>query len=87
MEQQLQEISEKQKASWNQFSPGWKKWDADILDFMKPIADEMIDLLKPKRAETILEIAGGTGEPGLASLLCSTAEKLLSPIWQKACLM
>src|SRR6185437_6255884 len=71
MEQQLQEISEKQKASWNQFSPGWKKWDAHILDFMKPIADEMIDLLKPKRAETILEIAGGTGEPGLsiASLL------------------
>lgn len=66
MEQQLQEISEKQKASWNQFSPGWKKWDADILDFMKPIADEMIDLLKPKRAETILEIAGGTGEPGLS---------------------
>ena len=32
MEQQLQEISEKQKASWNQFSPGWKKWDADSKD-------------------------------------------------------
>lgn len=66
MEQQLQEISEKQKASWNQFSPGWKKWDAEILDFMKPIADEMIRLLDPKGAETILDIAGGTGEPGLS---------------------
>lgn len=65
MEQQIWEMSEKQKASWNQFSPGWKKWDTDILDFMKPIADEMIDLLKPKGSEIILEIAGGTGEPGL----------------------
>ncbi|HET7119507.1 MAG TPA: class I SAM-dependent methyltransferase [Hanamia sp.] len=66
MEQQLREISEKQKASWNQFSPGWKKWDTEILDFMKPIGDEMIDLLKPKDSEIILEIAGGTGEPGLS---------------------
>ena len=66
MEQHLREISEKQKASWNQFSPGWKKWDAEILDFMKPIGDEMIDLLKPKGAQMILEIAGGTGEPGLS---------------------
>ena len=66
MEQKLQEISEKQKASWNQFSPGWKKWDEEILDFMKPIAAEMIDLLKPNGSQIILEIAGGTGEPGLS---------------------
>ena len=66
MEPQLQEISEKQRASWNQFSPGWKKWDTEILDFMKPIGDEMIDLLKPKGTEIILDIAGGTGEPGLS---------------------
>lgn len=71
MEQQLQQISDKQKASWNQFSSGWKKWDAEVLDFMKPIANEMIDLLKPKGAEIILEVAGGTGEPGfsIASML------------------
>lgn len=66
MEHQLREISEKQKASWNQFSPGWKKWDKEILDFMKPIGDEMIDMLKPKGLEIILDIAGGTGEPGLS---------------------
>lgn len=66
MEQQLQQISEKQKESWNQFSPGWKKWDTEILDFMKPMGDEMIALLKPKGSEVILEIAGGTGEPGLS---------------------
>ncbi len=66
MEQQLQEISDKQKASWNHFSPGWKKWDTEIIDFMKPMGNEMIDLLKPKGTEVILDIAGGTGEPGLS---------------------
>jgi len=66
MKQELQEISEKQKESWNQFSPGWKKWDTEILDFMKPMGDEMIDLLKPKGSEIFLDIAGGTGEPGLS---------------------
>jgi len=66
MKQQLQEISEKQKESWNQFSPGWKKWDTEILDFMKPMGDAMIDLLKPKGSEIFLDIAGGTGEPGLS---------------------
>lgn len=66
MEAKIQEISDQQKASWNRFSPGWKKWDSDILAFMQPIADEMVDLLKPQNADIILDIASGTGEPGLS---------------------
>jgi ubiquinone/menaquinone biosynthesis C-methylase UbiE len=71
MEQQLEEIREQQKASWNQFSPGWKKWDDLTMDFLKPMGDEIIRLLKPKNSELILDVAGGTGEPGLtiASML------------------
>ncbi|MGB5287067.1 MAG: class I SAM-dependent methyltransferase [Ignavibacteriaceae bacterium] len=65
MEQQLEEIREQQKASWNQFSPGWKKWDDLTMDFLKPMGDEIIRLLKPKNNEVILDVAGGTGEPGL----------------------
>jgi len=65
MEQQLEIIREQQKASWNKFSPGWKKWDDLTMDFLKPMGDEIIRMLKPKSDEVILDVAGGTGEPGL----------------------
>ena len=66
MEPKLQEIREQQKAAWNKFSPGWKKWDFEILDFMQPFADEIITLINPKGSEVILDVAAGTGEPGLS---------------------
>ena len=65
MELQLETIREQQKASWNNFSPGWKKWDDLTMDFLKPMGDEIIRMLKPKSNELILDVAGGTGEPGL----------------------
>jgi hypothetical protein len=36
MDQQLQEIREQQKASWNKFSSGWKKWDNLVTQFLQP---------------------------------------------------
>jgi ubiquinone/menaquinone biosynthesis C-methylase UbiE len=71
MEQQLEEIREQQKATWNKFSPGWKKWDELTMDFLKPMGDEIIRLINPKGADVVLDVAAGTGEPGLtiASML------------------
>lgn len=63
---QLQEIREQQKASWNKFSPGWKKWDYEFMDFLKPMGDIMISQLDLKKTDNVLDIAGGTGEPGLS---------------------
>lgn len=65
MEQYLVDIREQQKASWNKFSPGWKKWDDLTMSFLKPMGDEIIRLLNPKDADVVLDIAAGTGEPGL----------------------
>ena len=65
MELQFQEISNQQKASWNKFSPGWKKWDNLMMDFLKPMGDEIIRLISPKEEDMVLDIAAGTGEPGL----------------------
>lgn len=65
MEQQLEEIREQQKASWNKFSPGWKKWDNLMMDFLQPMGDEIIKLLRLNDADNVLDIAAGTGEPGL----------------------
>ncbi|MFI5237708.1 MAG: class I SAM-dependent methyltransferase, partial [Ignavibacteriales bacterium] len=71
MEQQLVEIRNQQKESWNKFSPGWKKWDDLTMEFLKPMGDEIIRLIKPKGSDVALDVAAGTGEPGLtiASML------------------
>lgn len=69
MEVQLEEIREQQKASWNKFSPGWKKWDNEFMDFLKPMGDKIIGLLDLKESDHVLDIAAGTGEPGLTIAL------------------
>lgn len=65
MEYKLTEIREQQKAAWNKFSQGWKKWDELNMDFLKPVGDEIIRLIDPKDSDVVLDIAAGTGEPGL----------------------
>ena len=65
MNQQLEEIREQQKQSWNKFSAGWKKWDAMTMDFLNPMGQEIIASINPSGSDNILDIAAGTGEPGL----------------------
>ena len=65
MNHQLEEIREQQKQSWDKFSPGWKKWDDLTMDFLKPMGLEIIASIKPSGQDSVLDIAAGTGEPGL----------------------
>ncbi len=65
MNPRLEEIREQQKQSWDKFSPGWKKWDELTMDFLKPMGDEIITSIKPSGNDAVLDIAAGTGEPGL----------------------
>lgn len=71
MEEQRKMIREQQRMSWNKFSPGLKKWDQLFMDFLKPMGDELIERLDPKNGDFVLDVAAGTGEPGLtiASML------------------
>ncbi len=71
MNTELEEIREQQKQSWNKFSPGWKKWDHLTMDFLSPMGVAIIASIKPAGNDIILDIAAGTGEPGLtiASML------------------
>ncbi|MEO6129623.1 MAG: methyltransferase domain-containing protein [Ferruginibacter sp.] len=66
MEQQFQDISNKQKASWNKFSSGWSKWHESLNDHMQPASDGIINLLKPGGSQKILDVASGAGEPGFS---------------------
>jgi ubiquinone/menaquinone biosynthesis C-methylase UbiE len=65
MEAQLVTIREQQREIWNRFSPGWKKWDDLTMNFLKPMGDEIIHLLNPKGTDMVMDVASGTGEPGL----------------------
>lgn len=65
MEQEIRMISEEQRQSWNKFSPGWKKWDNLFMDFLKPMGDEIVEQLNLYDGAMVLDVAAGTGEPGL----------------------
>ena len=93
MEAQLEKIREVQKAAWNKASAGWKKWDDLMMNFLNPMNAEMIQMLNINDTDIILDVATGTGEPGLttASLLkggkvvaTDLAEEMLSVANQKA---
>lgn len=65
MEAHLEMIRDQQKETWNKFSPGWRKWDEFTMEFLKPFGVEIIRMIEPRAGETILDVASGTGEPGL----------------------
>ncbi|GAB2813543.1 class I SAM-dependent methyltransferase [Ferruginibacter profundus] len=65
MNEQLEEIREQQKQSWNKFSSGWKKWDQLTMEFLHPMGQSIIASIQPSGNNRILDIASGTGEPGL----------------------
>jgi len=77
MEQQLEQIREQQKASWNKFSSGWKKWDDLTMDFLKPMGTEIIKQLNLKNSDVVLDVAAGTGEPGLTIAASLTEGKVI----------
>lgn len=77
MKAELREISEKQKASWDKVSYGWNKWDTIMMDFLKPSGDEIIRLIRPHGTDYVLDIAAGTGEPGLTIATMLTGGKVM----------
>src|SRR5438067_1851239 len=51
---------------WDRFSPGWMKWDALVMEMLAPVGAEMIGALALRDGSEHLDIASGTGEPGLS---------------------
>jgi SAM-dependent methyltransferase len=59
-------IRAQQRQTWDRFSVGWAKWDGLVLAMLAPVGDEMIRSLALRDDGEHLEIAAGTGEPGLS---------------------
>ncbi len=60
------EIRDSQRATWDKFSIGWEKWDPVIIDQLGPVGAAIIESLAVAEDQQHLDIAAGTGEPGLS---------------------
>lgn len=58
-------IRTQQRRSWDDHSEGWGKWDEVVSGMLAPIGDLMLRLLDPPPGGDHLDLACGTGEPGL----------------------
>lgn len=65
MNPQLEKIRDVQRDSWNKSSAGWKKWDPMMMRFLSPVNDSMLNMVKVRAGDYVLDVASGTGEPGL----------------------
>ncbi|HVA75440.1 MAG TPA: class I SAM-dependent methyltransferase [Acidimicrobiales bacterium] len=60
------EIRDVQRATWAGLSASWEKWDSVIMDQLGPVGAAIIECLGVAEDQQHLDIAAGTGEPGLS---------------------
>lgn len=67
MSASAERIIDQQRSTWDEFSTSWRKWDAEVLGWHAPFGDAVIQeaCLRPDSA--VLDVAAGTGEPGLTA--------------------
>ena len=59
------EIRDAQRETWAGLAAGWEKWDSVIMDQLGPVGAAIIEGLDIAEDHQYLDIAAGTGEPGL----------------------
>ena len=70
-----------QRATWAGLSAGWEKWDSVIMDQLAPVGAAMIEHLDIAGDQHHLDIAAGTGEPGLTiASLAPTGRVMLTDL-------
>ena len=74
-------IRDRQRIIWDHFAAGWKKWDAELLAWQRPFGDAVIEDARLAPDSIVLDVASGTGEPGLtAAALVPDGEVALTDI-------
>ncbi|MBI2966342.1 MAG: class I SAM-dependent methyltransferase [Bacteroidetes bacterium] len=72
-----EEIKEQQRQVWNKFSSGWKQWDEFVMKFLKPVGDGLIRSVSIEEDSIVLDVATGTGEPGLTASVVAKKGKVI----------
>jgi hypothetical protein len=75
------EIRDVQRATWAGLSAGWEKWDS-VMDQQGPVSATIIARLDIAEDQQHLDIASGTGGPGLSiARLRSAKRRVVSSRW------
>jgi ubiquinone/menaquinone biosynthesis C-methylase UbiE len=67
MPSNLDRIRDQQRDTWDRFSAGWKTWDETVLGWLAPFGEIMIRHANLHERSHVLDVAAGTGEPGLTA--------------------
>ena len=62
-----EQIRDQQRSTWDEFSAGWQKWDAEVLGWHAPFGDAVLQEAWLRPDSVVLDVAAGTGEPGLTA--------------------
>src|SRR4051794_34837252 len=65
------EVRDAQRTTWARLSAGWEKGDSVIMDQLGPVSAAIIERLDGDEGQQHLDIAAGTGEPGLGIAVLS----------------
>lgn len=60
-------MRDQQRMIWDQFAAGWQKWDTELLGWHGPFGDALIEDAWLHPGASVLDVASGTGEPGLTA--------------------
>ena len=76
-----EETRDRQRVTWAGLSAGWEKWDSVIMEQLAPVGAAMIERLDIAADQQHLDIASGTGEPGLSiARLCPRGRVVLTDL-------
>jgi SAM-dependent methyltransferase len=59
-------MRDQQHATWDRFAVGWKSWDTTVKEWLSPVGAAMIRHANLHDHSDVLDVATGTGEPGLS---------------------
>lgn len=72
-----EEVRDGQRETWAWLSASWDKWDSIIMNQLRPVSTGMIDRLAIADDQQHLDIAAGTGEPGLTIAKIAPAGRIV----------
>lgn len=59
-------IKERERATWSAASSGWKAHDHELVEFSRPVSEELLRRAAIAPGMRVLDLASGTGEPSLS---------------------
>jgi len=60
-------VRREQREFWNNAAPGWKQMWTGLDRAGQPVSDRLVELARIKQGDRVLDIATGSGEPGLTA--------------------